>query len=174
MSAKTSNTFCRRIKSAVDREVEGLVSSLSRQCCDVLGPRACHECSVVNRRHSDHNRHGPPTGYDNLHHSGDNFATSILVSRMMPGVPEYIVQTKVACGEIRREGFKDKMTRRVTGDPPEGYIVNDIQNTPKHKLARTSSTFFTSIRDLNTKLVAGSQPSHVALQQEPAPDKRTE
>ena len=186
MPSGRSSTFCRRVKSAVDREVEGMVNSLAQQCCDVLGPEACHECNVVSRQ-----QHRPETDaqYPTLHASEDNFTKSILVARMMPGMSEYVVQTKLACGEIGRETFKDRLERlqqeqakkeevndednggntNNEGNNDNQVVLRNIEKQNPKPIAKVSPTFFTCIRDLNTKLIDGSAPVNTLMRKPPTP-----
>ena len=171
MARPQDGAVCIRSRSAVDREVEKLVNSLSRQCCDVLGPKCCHQCSRVNRRECCNNRY--EARFPSLHVSEENFTTSVLVSKVLPELSRRQVQEKVARGEIRRMQFRQSLeSRRERRDRKMSNPKNGKEATSCLS-GRKSYTYFSNIRDLSNKIMSGQAGESVKLDWNTSQSSRT-
>lgn len=137
----TQSKLCARTRSAMDRDLEHAVTRLSRQCCDVLGPKTCHQCAMIQKRKDDTERQeASSVVFPNLHASEANFSTAMMVSRVCPKLDAYQVQTKIVCGEINNPGIRSLLERR-----------RQMMKEEKEKKAveeRTKKTF----RNLKTRI----------------------
>jgi len=85
------------------------VRSLPRQCCDVLGPRLCTECSSLSRRNRDASKY--EISYPDIEASPDNFATLFVVQRHSPNLTLQQIQQNIALGGIKRKSFQDVLEK---------------------------------------------------------------
>ena len=166
----TRSKICARSRSAVEREMEGMVNSLSRQCCDVLGPRTCHQCAMIQRREHDTRRQESTNiVFPNLYISEENFSTALLVSKACPHLNAYQIQTKLVCGEIMRPGIRQHLEKRsremrtASGSGSETESPREEKENGKTLIKAfaqkplTSPHYFSNIQDLNSKLIAGKR-----------------
>ncbi len=155
---------CMRAQSAVDRHIEDLVSPISRHCCDVLGPRVCHQCSQLKRQ--DRDLHRNEARYPSLHITDDNYATTVVVQKYMPFMSPYQVQHKVASGEIKKPDFKE-MSQRVKTSSDRRVLQK--KDSPKSKLLRAinksrgeGNVYFHGLRDLNQQIISGKVGKNIS------------
>ena len=147
------------------------LSSLSRQCCDVLGPRICHECHKINRRTDGNYRF--EAHYPNLHVSEENFTTTVLAGKRYPKLSKYQISNKVARGEIARGSLRTSFQRRkVQREEDEREAISRAQSATDEKSLAVQNapaiTFFTNIRDLNAKISAGKVCKKLRQGEDPA------
>ena len=171
-----AKSMCIRSKSAVNREVESMVRSLSRQCCDVLGPKVCHQCALLKRR--VHSAHRHEIQLSRLQVSERNFADSIVLQKLLPHLSQEEIEDRVACGEISRLPLRERIyehKQRLASENRRRSIMSvmstrssEQDNTPRsteNRLANastSSSTFFVNIQDLNSKLLTRKLTSNWA------------
>ena len=148
--------LCMRSKSAVSREFDGIVNGLSRQCCDVLGPKVCHQCALYKRRLMDSHKHESPLS--RLHTSERNFADSIILSRTLPDLSLEEIEDKVISGEISRISLRERLFVKRERTMQEKSAKARHREFVKEK-GKTwngvSSTFFMNIKDLNQRVLVG-------------------
>ncbi|KAI0214681.1 hypothetical protein LSAT2_000192 [Lamellibrachia satsuma] len=87
------------------------VGSLARQCCDVLGPRVCHDCTKIRAR-STHGYHDTPLT-SRLHRPERNLAVALLVAKALPSLSVDQIQTELNANKIVRPCFKTALSRRL-------------------------------------------------------------
>ena len=105
---------CVRVRSmspdATGRGAPSPVGSLARQCCDVLGPRVCHECSKIRARKTRGNRDTLLTS--RLRMPERNLAVALLVAKAMPALPVDQIHMELNNNKIVRPCFKTALSRR--------------------------------------------------------------
>ena len=161
-----ARSMCLRSKSAVSREVDGMVRSLSRHCCDVLGPKVCHDCALVKRRLHDDSRH--EVSLSRLHISERNFADKIVLHKMLPHLSPDEIEDRVAMGDILRMPLRERLYERkarlssVNRRSSSSLLSTRSSNTDSYHAptqfnkAGTSQSFFMNIQDLNCKIMVSN------------------
>lgn len=154
-------SMCVRSKSAINRD--NSVCSLSRQCCDVLGPKVCHKCALLKRRVQSANRN--EMTLSRLDVSERNFADTIVLQKALPHLSQAEIEDRVISGEIMRLPLRERLNEtrhRVASEARRSSASQySIRSSTNERPALPSSesstgasdTFFVNIRDLNTKLL---------------------
>ena len=105
---------CVRVRSmspdAARSSAPSPVGSLARQCCDVLGPRVCHECSKIRARKTRGYRDTLLTS--RLRMPERNLAVALLVAKALPSLPVDQIQIELNNNKIVRPCFKTALSRR--------------------------------------------------------------
>ncbi len=170
VAPSTRTRKCYRAQSAMSARSEPVrplsVNTLSQQCCDVLGPRMCHECYKLKRQETEFQQ--LETTLPDLHTSEENFAATFLVRHYMPEINNYQAQTKLARGEINRVGFKDWLRRLHDESKVQAKEHNETRK--KMKTRQLPCSFFSNIKDLNKKLFTGRVDRKAVLRPSWAPD----
>ena len=152
-----SRGFCVRSRSTLLQETDGLVSSLSRQCCDVLGPKLCHECAIIKRRSRDTRRY--ESHLPRVEITEGNLAATLLVAKNYPHMTMEEIQVKLARGDILKPGFKYNVQRIQDSKANVTHETGFVKSTPKPNISRNINgatyNYFSSIKDLNKKIVSG-------------------
>ncbi|XP_060597809.1 uncharacterized protein LOC132751634 isoform X2 [Ruditapes philippinarum] len=149
-------------------------SPVSRgECCEILGPQLCYECRKnrirqVNRERSD-------MFFPTLEPSEENVTTAAIVRKYLPGLSEQEVEDKLARGEIARPSYK-KHNKHIEFSDEEEEIklkhtykrvtiagTGNGKNIKSGMQPKPSELFFTNIRDLNYKIIAGSVDRNVGF-----------
>ena len=92
-------------------ETSSSVGSLARQCCDVLGPRVCQDCTKIRARSTRGHRDTPLTS--RLHMPERNLAVALLVAKALPSLSVHQIQTELNENKIVRPCFKTALARRL-------------------------------------------------------------
>ena len=153
--------MCNRARSATYAECASKVRSLPRQCCDVLGPYLCHECASINRRNKDTQKY--EAVYPDLYTSVENFATTVLVKRHVPALSVYQIQHKLAKGEINRPILKECVNRVKEAKQKVEHETETKKELQRICDGKHPYTFFTSIRDLNEKIISGKASKNILM-----------
>ncbi|KAL8584442.1 hypothetical protein ACOMHN_032062 [Nucella lapillus] len=77
--------------------------SVSRQCCEVMGPGVCRDCQKLRARMKDRER--MEADFPRLRISEKNVTTSAVVMRVLPEMSQAEIQDKITRGEIDRSGL---------------------------------------------------------------------
>ena len=118
---------CKRMESVLNEDLGAVVNDLSRQCCDVLGPSICMECTKNMKRFNNliifHRKH------PDIDETAMTLYAIPLIQRMYPGMGKSEIKAKLASGEIGQQ-MKIKINRskdienfddKVTDYFPEKY-----------------------------------------------------
>ncbi|XP_013404629.1 uncharacterized protein LOC106169643 [Lingula anatina] len=154
---------CKRAESAMSIESKPSVGELPRQCCDVLGPGLCRDCSRLYRRHF--NTRKSAHAFPNLTISARNLATTTILKKYLPNMSPTEIQKNVAMEYIDVKPFspRDLVSSRELRQ--ESFANSE---TGVHRLKNvvndgTSLTYFNGIADLNAKIVSGRVPRRIDL-----------
>ncbi|XP_076445862.1 uncharacterized protein LOC143283503 [Babylonia areolata] len=104
---------CVSTPRTVDSEARKM--SVSRQCCEVMGPGVCRDCQKLRARMKDRER--MEADFPRLRISEKNVTTSAVLMRVLPDMTQAEIQDKIARGEIDRGGlqFPPHRFRRGSG-----------------------------------------------------------
>ncbi|XP_022079388.1 uncharacterized protein LOC110973137 [Acanthaster planci] len=147
---------CLRTESFLNDDLYVQVNNLSRECCDVLGPKACHECDRLNRRSNSALRN--EANFPSIHISAANFSTMTLVNRVRPEMNTREVLERLAHGDISRQSLR---RHRSSSEKSQDPASSD--NTPASRARKTSVSafqvpdgvgFFTNFTDLTAQIFA--------------------
>ena len=118
---------CKRMESVLNEDLGAVVNDLARQCCDVLGPSICKECTKNTKRFNNllifHRKH------PDIDETAMTLYAIPLIQRMYPELGKSEVKAKLASGEIGQQ-IKIKINRskdienfdeKVTDYFPEKY-----------------------------------------------------
>ena len=155
-SALRTTRLCIRVQSALNDDLEPAVSSLCRQCCEILGPQSCHQCGRIQRRQRDMRRYEHT--FPCLRQGDTDFSTSVVVKKCMPLMETDHIENLVAHGSISKPNFKETL-QRLKAEALMNEEEAEAKRRASHKAAvkgRGTYTFFSGIRDLNQKIVSGS------------------
>ncbi|KAK2146017.1 hypothetical protein LSH36_639g01025 [Paralvinella palmiformis] len=178
-----SRGFCIRSRSALLRDLEGQVNSLSRQCCDVLGPKICHQCAIIRRRSRDTRIY--QSFLPNVDVDEDILTTSLIVSKNYPNLNMEEIQLKLINGDILKPAFKynlERIVERKQQQQQQQQHDDDDDNTRRRTSQKilmsrnvngATYNFFTSIKDLNDKIVKGHVIRKIILSGDPSKDLLT-
>lgn len=157
---------CPRFRNPALLDLKPFSSSLSRQCCDVLGPKVCHECAKLNRRQKESKRF-QTSSHNCLYVSEGNYASAAVVSRAYPGMTQQEIQHRLARGDICRPSFKYDIQRART--LREGTTTASSA-PPRGPQRPVTYNFFSSIKDLNDKITRGELVRKIIITGDPEKD----
>lgn len=155
--------LCTRSKSATTCGNSERQRTLSRQCCDVLGPKVCRECALLKRRIYDSYKQERPLSRMEI--SERNLADSITLSKALPDMSIGEIEDKVISGDILRVPLRERLllkrqrtnleAKQRAKTAPSSTGSNRSVNQIGMNWNRVTSTYFMSLRDLNNKILIG-------------------
>ena len=142
---------CLRTESFLNENLADEVNDMSRECCDVLGPKSCHECDRLNRRSNSALRN--EAHFPSIHISAANFSTMTLINRVRPELSSREVLERLAHGDITRpQSLRSRKSKTGQNSDSE----ND--KSPKQKISAFSvpdqQGYFTNFTDLRAQIFA--------------------
>ncbi|XP_038049116.1 uncharacterized protein LOC119722826 [Patiria miniata] len=147
---------CVRTESFLNDDLYDRVNNMSRECCDVLGPKACHECDRLNRRSNSALRN--EANFPSIHISAANFSTMTIVNRVRPELNSRQVLERLAQGDISRQSFS---RQRTSSDEKRQEQDSEVDRPARRKKTSVSAFtvpdglgFFTNFTDLTAQIFA--------------------
>ncbi|XP_033629372.1 uncharacterized protein LOC117291638, partial [Asterias rubens] len=145
---------CLRTESFLNQDLADEVNDMSRECCDVLGPKACHECDRLNRRSNSALRN--EANFPSLHISAANFSTMTMVTQVRPDLSSREVLERLAQGDITRP----QSLRHRKGTSKTGNNEEDDEKSTERKISISAFSvpdgqgYFTNFTDLREQIFA--------------------
>ena len=133
----------------------------------------CQECrkNRIRQMEKERSNHLFPT----LQPTDENLTTAAIVKKYLPGLSYPEIEDKIARGEIAKPTLR-RMSKSVEfsdeEEDPKQKIINtrkvtiiDNDDERKYPLVtkKTSALFFSNIRDLNSKIVAGTVDRNIGF-----------
>lgn len=155
---------CKRMESVLNEDLAAVVNDLARQCCDVLGPSLCKECTKNTKRFNNliifHRKH------PDIDETAMTLYAIPLIQRMYPELGKSEIKAKLASGEIGQQ-IKIKINRskdienfdeKVTDYFPEKYRRQRM----RRQRIEAGAPGVVRMEDDDVILVEPFNPSHYA------------
>ncbi|KAL3882360.1 hypothetical protein ACJMK2_028713 [Sinanodonta woodiana] len=137
------------------------MASISRDCCEIIGPQMCHECRKNRIREMDKKRYD--AFFPTLHASEDNLTATAIVKRYLPKLSYPEIEDRIARGEIQkpilskklRKGpmsREDELNKQVNESKPKDEVQKEERMRSKRK---STALIFANLRALNQKIISG-------------------
>ncbi|XP_011683621.2 uncharacterized protein LOC105447369 [Strongylocentrotus purpuratus] len=150
---------CSRAESYVKEDMLDSTSDLSRECCDVLGPRHCYDCSKITQRNTFVNR--STSSFPSIHMNPKNMSTITLVQRLFPELSQLDILEGVADGYISSRSFsRDRLLElceRKKADARKKELREKWKGVAKRRISAFSIPdkvhFFSNFTDLRAQIL---------------------
>ncbi|XP_063971041.1 uncharacterized protein LOC135157872 [Lytechinus pictus] len=150
---------CSRAESYMNEEIFESTSDLSRECCDVLGPRHCYDCSKITQRNTFVDRN--TSSFPSIHMTPKNMSTITLVQRLFPELSQLDILEGVADGYISSRSFsRDRLLElceRKKADARKKEIREKWKGVAKRRISAFSIPdklhFFSNFTDLRAQIL---------------------
>ena len=150
---------CSRAESFVKEELFDTTSDLSRECCDVLGPRHCYDCFKITQR-NDFIRRNDST-FPSIHMTPKNLSTITLVQRLFPDLTTMDIMEGMADGYISARSFSQdrimEIVQRKKAEARRKEIQEKWKGAAKRRISAFSvpdkMQFFSNFTDLRAQIL---------------------
>lgn len=150
---------CSRAESYVKEDMLDSTSDLSRECCDVLGPRHCYDCSKITQRNTFVNRN--TSSFPSIHMNPKNMSTITLVQRLFPELSQLDILEGVADGYISSRSFsRDRLLElceRKKAEARKKELREKWKGVAKRRISAFSIPdkvhFFSNFTDLRAQIL---------------------